>query len=69
MTEEAPVIDWRHHILRRKTNVRRRSGNASSDARIDQGFADLKRLRNSTAKEELPERLKRVVEKLRRQED
>jgi hypothetical protein len=36
------------------------------DAELEQGFASLRGLRNSTAREELPERLKHVVEKLRR---
>lgn len=63
------MIDWRHHILRRKKNARRRCGKAPDDARIEQGFSDLADLRDSTAKEELPEGLKRIVEKLRRQGD
>lgn len=63
------MIDWRHYIPRWKKNARRRSGIALAYAKIEQGFSELSRLRDSTAKEELPEGLKRVVEKLRREDD
>lgn len=69
MTEGAPVIHWPHRFPRRKANARKRAGSASSSAKIERGFQDLSRLRNSTAKEDLPEGLKRVVKKLRRREE
>lgn len=63
------MTDRRKREPSRWAASRRHPSSSSGDAETERGLAGLARLRNSTAKEELPERLKALVEKLRRRND
>ena len=63
----------RYHVHKRRQNKvilfrnpRTASRIGVADGEMEKGFAHLRALRNSTAREELPEKLKAHVTKLRR---